>query len=249
MRLKGKKALVTGSSKGIGRCIAIGLANEGADVFVTAKEDREGLEKTLEEIRSRGVQAEGGLYDASSLEDVERVMGHVEKSLGDLDILVNNAGIIKPAPFLEISPEQFERTLKTHLFGTFYHMQAALKRFMVPKKSGKIINLAAPAALRGFFGVADYASAKGGIIALTKNVAKELIPFNVQVNAIVPIAESRMTKALVEYYSGQFGDPEGQKLKGLPKPDRLIGTFVYFASPDSDYVTGQVLAADGGMLC
>ncbi|MBW6504726.1 SDR family oxidoreductase [bacterium] len=169
--------------------------------------------------------------------------------MGTLDILVNNAGTIRPTPFWEISPEQFEQTIRTHLFGTFYHMQEALKRFMMPRKFGKIINLAAPAALRGSFGVADYASAKGGIIALTRNAAKELVSFNIQVNAVVPVAETRMTVALSGYYAKQFGMEEGRRLEGLPGTDRLVGTFVYFAGADSDYVTGQVLAADGGMLC
>jgi 3-oxoacyl-[acyl-carrier protein] reductase len=225
------------------------LANEGADLYLSAKEDQNGLEKALAEIRALGMRAKGGLYDASKVEDVERLMEDLQRHFETLDILINNAGIIKPMPLWEISSEQFERTLRTHLFGTFYHMQAAIKRFMMPKKSGKIINLAAPAALRGSFGVADYATAKGGIIALTKNAAKELIPFNIQVNAIVPVAETRMTKALLGYYNQQFGEHEGQILKGLSKADKLIGTFVYFASSDSDYVTGQVLAADGGMLC
>lgn len=249
MRLAGKKALITGASKGIGRSVALGFAREGADVFLTAKEDEAGLAEALKEARAFGVKAEGGLYDAASLEKVRSLMDDIGSSMGTLDILVNNAGTIRPTPFWEISPEQFEQTIRTHLFGTFYHMQEALKRFMMPRKCGKIINLAAPAALRGSFGVADYASAKGGIIALTRNAAKELVSFNIQVNAVVPVAETRMTKALSGYYAKQFGLEEGRRLEGLPETDRLVGTFVYFAGADSDYVTGQLLAADGGMLC
>jgi len=101
----------------------------------------------------------------------------------------------------------------------------------------------------GFLGVADYATAKGGIVALTKNAAKELVPFNIQVNAVVPIAETRMTEVLSGYYAKRFGIEEGKKLDALPETGKLVGTFVYFASSDSDYVTGQVLAADGGMFC
>jgi 3-oxoacyl-[acyl-carrier protein] reductase len=176
-------------------------------------------------------------------------MDEIQATMGRLDVLINNAGVIRPTPLLEISPSQFEHTVRTHLFGAFYHMREALLRFMVPAKSGKIINLAAPAALRGSFGVADYASAKGGIIALTKNAAKELAPLNIQVNAIVPIPKSRMTDSLAEYYAGQFGEAEGKRLQDLPAASRLSSLFVYFASTDSDYVTGQVVAADGGMLC
>jgi 3-oxoacyl-[acyl-carrier protein] reductase len=246
MRLKNKKALITGASKGIGKSVALGFAKEGADIFITAQKDIDGLNETIEEAKKLGVKAIGGLYDASNFKDVERLMDDVEKSFGCLDILVNNAGIIKPTPFLEINPEQFEKTLKVHLFGTYYHTWLVAKRFMVPKKSGKIINLAAPAAFRGYIGVVDYATAKGGIAAFTKNVAKELLPYNIQVNAVVPVAESRMTKDLSVFYSKQYGAEVGKRLASLPSPDNLIGTFLFFASSDSDYVTGQFLTADGG---
>lgn len=248
MRLSGKKALVTGASRGIGRSAALGYAREGADLFLTAREDKEGLAKTVEDARAFGVKAAGGLYNAASLEDVRRLMDDVQSKMGGLDILVNNAGIIRPTPFLEISPEQFEKTVRTHLFGTFYHTQEALRRFMVPAKSGKIINLSAPAAFQGSHGVADYASAKGGIAAFTRNVAKELAPLNIQVNAVVPVAKTRMTEALAVYYAGAFGAEAGKRLEELPDTERLVGIFVYFACADSDYVTGQVVAADGGML-
>jgi len=247
MRLKGKIALITGSSKGIGRAVAIGFAKEGANLFLTAKDDRQGLEATLEEVRSLGVRGEGGPYDAANFKDVEKLMDDIERTYGALDVLVNNAGIINPAPFWELHPEQFEKTVRTHLFGTYYHTWTATKRFMIPKSSGKVVNLAAPAAFRGFFGVVDYASAKGGIVAFTKNVAHELVPYNIQVKAVVPVAETRMTDALSDFYADRFGAAEGKRLQNLPKAERLVGTFVYFASPDSDYVTGQVVAADGGM--
>jgi len=119
---------------------------------------------------------------------------------------------------------------------------------MVPAKSGKIINLSAPAAFQGFYGVVDYASAKGGIAAFTKNVAKEFAALNIQVNAVIPVAKTRMTDALVDYYTATLGAEAGKRLAALPDTDRLIGIFVYFASADSDYVTGQVVAADGGMF-
>ncbi|GKT07142.1 SDR family NAD(P)-dependent oxidoreductase [Desulforhabdus sp. TSK] len=248
MRLSGKKALVTGASRGIGRSVALGYAREGADLFLTAREDKEGLAKTVEDARAFGVKAAGGLYNAASLEDVSRLMDDVQSKMGGLDVLVNNAGIIRPTPFLEISPEQFEKTVRTHLFGTFYHTQEAVRRFMIPAKSGKIINLSAPAALRGSYGVVDYASAKGGIAAFTRNVAKELAPLNIQVNAVVPVAKTRMTEALAVYYAGEFGAEAGKRLEELSDTERLVGIFVYFACADSDYVTGQVVAADGGML-
>ncbi len=118
------------------------------------------------------------------------------------------------------------------------------RRFLQSKRSGKIINVTAPSAIRASSGVADYAAAKGGIIAFTKNAAKELAPLNIQVNAVLPVAQSRMTAALDEYNRRQIG-PEAT-LRQHPSPDVLAATFIFFASADSDYVTGQMLAADGG---
>jgi len=109
MRLKGKKALITGASKGIGRAVAIGFARQGADIFLTAKEDKQGLDEVLKEIRGLEVQGEGGLYDAANFNDVQKLMDDIERSFGTLDILVNNAGIIKPTPFVDLNPEQFEK--------------------------------------------------------------------------------------------------------------------------------------------
>lgn len=248
MRLKNKKALITGASKGIGKSVALGFAREGVDIFITAQKDIDGLNETIEDAKKLGVKAIGGLYDASNFKDVERLMNSVENSFGTIDILVNNAGIIKPKLFLDLQPEQFEKTLKVHLFGTYYHTWLAVKKFMIPKKYGKIINLAAPAAFKGYIGVVDYASAKGGIAAFTKNVAKELLSYNIQVNAVVPIAESRMTRDLTNFYSKQFGAEIGARLATLPTPDNLVGTFLFFASSESDYVTGQILTADGGWV-
>ena len=172
----------------------------------------------------------------------DRIASH----FGTLDIVVNNAGTIRPMPLLEITPEQWERTLRTHLHGTFYCTVEMVRRFLAPKRSGKIINVTAPSAIRGSSGVADYASAKGGIIAFTKNAAKELAPLNIQVNAVLPVARSRMTEALAEYRGRLFGEEAAATLKSHPSPDVLAATFLFFAAGDSDYVTGQVLAADGG---
>ena len=148
-------------------------------------------------------------------------------------------------PLLEITPEQWERVLRTHLYGTFYCTVEMVRRFLASKRSGKIINVTAPSAIRASSGVTDYASAKGGIIAFTKNAAKELAPLNIQVNAVLPVAESRMTAALDEYNRRLLG-PEAPR-RNHPSPDVLAATYLFFASADSDYVTGQVLTADGGV--
>lgn len=244
MKLENKVALITGASKGIGKAVAEGFAKEGANLYLVAHKDKKGLNEVMESCKSKGATVNGGLFDVGNYTEVERLMEEVEKVNGGVDILVNNAGIIKPTPFLEITPQQWDAVIKTHLYGTFYCTTETVRRFMKDKKSGKIINLCAPAAERGSIGVADYASAKGGIYSFTKNAAKELLEDNVQVNAILPVAKTRMTDSLSEFY----GD-EGERLIHLSDPTVLVPSFVFFASEDSDYVTGQILTADGGMMC
>jgi 3-oxoacyl-[acyl-carrier protein] reductase len=198
----------------------------------------------MENCKSKGVTVNGGFFDVGNYTEIERMMEEVGKIFGGVDILVNNAGIIKPTPFLEISPQQWDEVIKTHLYGTFYCTTETVRRFMKDKRRGKIINLCAPAAVRGSIGVADYASAKGGIYAFTKNVARELLVYNIQVNAILPVAKPRMTDSLAEFHGA-----EGEYLFHLADPSVLVPSFVFFASEESDYVTGQVLTVDGGMMC
>ena len=244
MRLENKIALITGASKGIGKAVAEGFAKEGAHLYLVGHKDKKGLNEVMESCRSKGVTVNGGLFDVGNYREVERLIEEVGKTFGGVDILVNNAGIIKPTPFLEISPQQWDDVIKTHLYGTFYCTIETVRRFMKGKRRGKIINLCAPAAVRGSIGVADYASAKGGIYAFTKNVARELLVYNIQVNAILPVARTRMTDALAEFHG-----PEGERFFHLADPTVLVPSFIFFASEDSDYVTGQVLTVDGGMMC
>ena len=246
MKLKGKVALITGASRGIGRSVAKGFAREGAKVFLVAHRDEKALKQTIRNIKDFGAEAEGGLFDVGDHEEVRRIADAIESRFGTLDIVINNAGIIRPTPILEITPEQWERTIRTHLHGTFHCTVEMVNRFMKEKRSGKIVNVAAAAALRGYYGVADYASAKGGIISFTLNAAKELLRYNIQVNVIVPVARSRMIDSLAEYYGGKFGATAGGKIKNVAPPEALVPSFLFFASGDSDYVTGQVLTADGG---
>jgi 3-oxoacyl-[acyl-carrier protein] reductase len=244
MRLKNKVAVVTGASRGIGKVVSIGFAKEGADLYLVGHEDRDSLNDVMETCKGLAVKVDGGLFDVGNYEEVRTIVRNVEDTFGNVDVLVNNAGIIKPTPFLEISPQQWDRVIKTHLYGTFYCTIELVKRFMKDKKRGKIINVCAPAALRGSMGVTDYASAKGAIYSFTKNVARELLSHNIQVNAILPIAKTRMTDALADFYG-----KEGERLLNLPDPKELVPSFVFLASSDSDYVTGQILTADGGVMC
>src|SRR5215472_9147543 len=248
MKLKGKVALITGASRGIGRSVAFGFAREGARLYLVGYTDEGALRETLDALRQAGAEAEGGLFDVGSQPDVTRIADALERRYGTLDVLVNNAGNIAPTPLLEITPEQWDRTVRTHLYGTFYCTVEMVRRFLKPKRAGKIVNVTAPSALRGSNGVADYASAKGGIIAFTRNAARELLPFNIQVNAVLPVAHSRMTDALAEFHARFSSEDTAARLRNLAPPDVLLPVFLFLASSDSDYVTGQVIGADGGLL-
>jgi 3-oxoacyl-[acyl-carrier protein] reductase len=248
MKLSGKVALITGASRGIGRSVAEAFAREGASLFLVGHTDEEALRQTLAEIRKSGTEVEGDLFDVGSYPEVERIADAIGRRYGTLDIVINNAGNIAPTPLLEITPEQWEKTIRTHLHGTFYCTVEMVRRFLKPKRSGKIVNVTAPSAVRGSHGLADYASAKGGIIAFTRNAARELLPLNIQVNAVLPVARSRMTDALAEHYASFVGEEIATMLRNLPSPEVVLPSFLFLASSDSDYVSGQVLAADGGLL-
>lgn len=240
-RLAGKKILVTGASRGIGRSVALAFAHEGARVFAAGHRDQAALDAVLRELHGAGSDAAGGLFDVGDPAAVRALGSEINHAFGTLDVVVNNAGIITPTNFLEITPEQWERTLRVHLNGTFFVMQEMVRRFFVPQGHGKVINVAAQSAIRASTGLADYASAKGGILSLTRNAARELAPLNVQVNAVLPVARTRMTDALAVHRPA-----DAERLHKLAPADRVPGTFLFLASSDSDYVSGQIIGADGG---
>jgi NAD(P)-dependent dehydrogenase (short-subunit alcohol dehydrogenase family) len=250
MRLHDKVAIITGGSRGIGRAVAVTFAREGAKVAVVGVSDQQALTEVAHEIAALGKTGQEALAlrtDVSQQVEVERLVQQVSERWGRIDILVNNAGIIHPSKLEEISATQWSATLAVHLTGTFLCTQAVLP-VMKAHGGGKIINVAAPSALRGSFGVADYAAAKGGIIAFTRNAASELKAHNIQVNCISPVAETRMTEALFAFRRQHLSEPVatfGQARRA--EPEAVAPAFVFFACADSDYITGQVLAVDGGL--
>ncbi len=237
-RLDGQVAIVTGASRGIGRSVALAFAREGARVAITAATDRDTLEKTEREIGAVGMGVIAMIADVARRADVDRLVQAIVAKWGRIDILVNNAGILRLAPLENISEERWDETLGVHLKGTFNCTQAVMP-FMKQQRKGKIINLAAPSALRASFGVADYAAAKGGVIAFTRNAANELKAYNIQVNCISPTANTRMTEALTDFRREQLGIPRRER--EFISPDAIAPAFVFFASSDSDYVSGQLL--------
>lgn len=247
MRLLNKVAVITGGSRGIGRAVALAFAREGARVAVVGAHDPTALAQVVDEITTLGKDASALTADVSQRAQVDRMIQQVLDRWGRIDVLVNNAGIIHPTRLEEISETQWQETLAVHLTGTFHGIQGVVPT-MKAQGGGKIINVAAPSALRGSFGVADYAAAKGGIIALTRNAASELKPYNVQVNCISPVAETRMTDTLFAFRRQHLGDIVATFGNAkLVQPEAVAPAFVFFACADADYISGQILAVDGGL--
>jgi 3-oxoacyl-[acyl-carrier protein] reductase len=214
------------------------FAREGARVAIAAVKDREALEKTEREIAEVGSECIALLADVARRGEIDRLVQAVLAKWGRIDVLVNNAGILRLAPLENISEERWDDTLAVHLKGTFNCTQAVIP-IMKQQKKGKIINIAAPSALRGSFGVADYAAAKGGIIALTKNAASELKAHNIQVNCISPVADTRLTEELTKFRREQLGI--ARRDREFVPPEAIAPAFLFFATADSDYVSGQLI--------
>jgi NAD(P)-dependent dehydrogenase (short-subunit alcohol dehydrogenase family) len=237
-RLDGQVSIITGGSRGIGRAVALKFADEGARVAVVAAHDREALRQIEEEIAVLGGDSIAMLADVSRRGDVEGVVQSVLTQWGRIDVLVNNAGILRLGSLESISEERWEETLAVHLKGTFHCTQAVIP-IMKQQRKGKIINIAAPSALRGSFGVADYAAAKGGIIAFTKNAASELSAYNIQVNCISPVADTRMTEELTKFRREALGI--ARREREFVAPEVIAPAFLFFATADSDLVSGQMI--------
>jgi 3-oxoacyl-[acyl-carrier protein] reductase len=232
-RLDGQVAIVTGGSRGIGRAVALEFAREGARIAIAAVKDQSALQKVEGEIVALGRESIGMLANVARRGEFDRLVQAVLAKWGRIDVLVNNAGVLQLAPLENISEERWDDTLAVHLKGTFNCIQAVIP-FMKQQKKGKIINIAAPSALRGSFGVADYAAAKGGIIA-----ASELKPHNIQVNCISPVADTRLTEELTKFRREHLGIPRRQR--EYIAPEAIAPAFLFFATADSDYVSGQLI--------
>lgn len=237
-RLAGQVAIITGGSRGIGRAVALLFAREGAHAAISASHDRVALRAVEAEIGALSGETIAMVADVARRGDFDRVVQAVLAKWGRVDILVNNAGILRLGPLESISEERWDETIAVHLKGTFNCTQAVLP-IMKQQRKGKIINIAAPSALRGSFGVADYAAAKGGIIAFTKNAANELKSYNIQVNCISPVADTRMTEELTKFRREHMG--VARRDREFVPPEAIAPAFLFFATADSDYVSGQLI--------
>ncbi len=248
MRLKDKKAIVTGSGRGIGRAVAIAFAKEGADVLINYHSNDAAAKEVAAEIEKLGRKAVIVKADVSSYKDAYNMVDVAIKELGGLDILVNNAGMSKPSLLLKMTEEDWDKIINIHLKGTFNCTQAAAK-YMAEKKYGRIINVISTAGIYGTIGQINYASAKAGIIGFTKSASRELGKYNITVNAICPgITETDMTQKirtdekLKQIYLSRI------QLGRFCTPEEIAPAFVFLASDEASYITGQILGVDGGYI-
>ena len=245
-RLIDQVAIITGAGNGIGRSIALGLAQQGAHICI-ADIDPVGARQTAqqaEKLKRRAITVES---DVSRPEEAQRLVEETMRAFGRVDILVNNAGIARYCPFLEYPAEDWRRTLEVNLGGYFFCAQAAARQ-MIARKKGKIINISSVLAETAMPHTVAYAATKGGVASLTRILALELAPHGINVNAIGPgpILTTMAQKNLREKdrVAREAMIPMGRY--GLPED--LVGPAVFLASRDSDYVTGQTLYVDGGFL-
>jgi len=255
--LSGKGAVVTGGAIGIGRAVALRLAEAGASVMI-ADIDREAGAKTAEEIEAAGGKAQAMVADASSAADARKMMQAAVEAFGRLDILVNNAGIYPFAPLLEASKELWDQVLGLNLEGTFLCSQAAAQEMIKAGRGGKIVNMASTDAFKSHGATAHYSASKGGVVMLTKALALELAPHGILVNCVAPggvlTPGTAKTREIISQPMGVTPDQiiEGftqrVPLQRMAEPDDIAKVVLFLVSGASDYMTGDAVLVDGGYL-
>jgi 3-oxoacyl-[acyl-carrier protein] reductase len=245
MKLKDKRCIVTGGTRGIGKAIVMELAANGCNVVFTYQSSEEAAKKVEEEASKFGVKVLSLKADASVLSEAEKTVSFALENMGGLDILVNNAGITKDNLLLRMSEEDFDRVIAANLKSVFNYTKVSVKP-MMNQRYGKIINIASVVALIGNPGQTNYVASKAGVIGFTKSAAKELASRNITVNAVAPgFISSDMTEKLNEKQKEAI---LGQvPLKKIGTAEDVAKTVVFLASSDADYITGQVISVDGGM--
>jgi len=247
--LKGKIALITGGTHGLGMSIAVGLANAGAKIVINDL-SAEKLENAKKEYKIKGVDISTYLFDVTNEGAVDKGITAIENEVGPVDILVNNAGIIRRIPLLEMEVNDFELVMKIDVTGPFVMSKRVVKSMVDRKKGGKIINMCSMMSEVGRHGVGAYAAAKGGLKMLTKNMAVEWARYGVQVNGIAPGYFATEQTAPIRVDGHPFNEliMTRTPMSRWGEPDELQGTAVYLASKASDFVTGILIYVDGGML-
>ena len=247
--LKNRTALITGGSRGLGLEFAEGLAEAGAKVWLSARREQ-WLTPALEALTAKGFTAQGAICDVTNPEDVNKSVDACMKAFESLDILINNAGVSWSAPAEDMPYDKWRMVLDTNLTGAFLFSQAAAKKSMIPNQYGRIVNVASIAGLKGVMpsGIhyAGYVASKGGLIALTRELAAKWAPYNIRVNAISPgFFPSRMTKDIIEE-RGEDAMSTGTPMRRIGREGELKGVGVFLAGDASNFITGQNIVVDGG---
>lgn len=247
MKLENKVAVVTGAGKGIGKAVAIALAKAGADVLVNDL-NLENANKTLAEIESLGQKGLAVSADISQHDQTKAMVEAARDTLGSVDILINNAGVSKPSMLVNMKEDDWDLVVNVHLKGIFNTSQAAA-RIMKSQGWGRIINVVSTAGIFGTIGQINYASAKAGVVGFTKSAARELGRNGINVNAVCPgITKTDMTQklqedqALCDLYKSRI------QLGRFAEIEEIVPIFVFLASDNAGYITGQVLGVDGGYI-
>ena len=244
--IKNKNAVITGATRGIGREIAITLAKNGANIAINYRKENEELNSLVNELKELGVDVFTKKCDVSNGEEVDEFIKESKMSLGSIDILVNNAGITKDGLILRMKENDFDSVIDVNLKGVFNTTKAA-SGIMMKQRYGKIINISSVVGLSGNAGQCNYAASKAGVIGFSKSIARELATRNVNVNVVAPgYINTDMTKDLPEKIKENI--IQSIPMKKIGEPKEVANLVLFLASELSDYITGQVISVDGGMV-
>ena len=247
--LDGKAALVTGGDRGIGRDVAIRLSQEGADVAIVYRANREGADQVVREIERSGRRSVAIQADVGRVADAQRLISESAAHLSKLSILVNNAGVEKNAPFWEVSEEDFDHVLNTNLKGLFFVTQALVRYLMEAKRGGKIINISSVHEELPFPHFAPYCASKGGVKMITRTLAIELAPMGITVNSVTPGAiKTPINQELLNDPTKLEAVLRNIPLHRLGEPSDVAGVVAFLACADADYITGASIVVDGGLM-
>ena len=241
-----KVAMITGATRGIGKQIALTLANEGYNIVLNYRTENDELKQLKNEIESKNVKCLAVQGDVTNFEDCKQMIESAIKEFGKIDVLVNNAGITKDMLLARMKEEDFKQVIDVNLVGTF-NMTKNVISYMMKARNGKIINISSVVGIEGNAGQTNYSASKAGIIGFTKSLAKEVASRNILVNAVAPgLIETNMTDVLKQEVKDEIA--KNIPLKRMGTPQDVANVVKFLASEDSSYITGQVISVDGGMI-
>ncbi len=241
-----KVAMITGATRGIGKQIALTLANEGYNIVLNYRTENDELKQLKNEIESKNVKCLAVQGDVTNFEDCKQMIESTIEEFGKIDVLVNNAGITKDMLLARMKEEDFKQVIDVNLVGTF-NMTKNVISYMMKARNGKIINISSVVGIAGNAGQTNYSASKAGIIGFTKSLAKEVASRNILVNAVAPgFIETNMTDVLKQEVKDEIA--KNIPLKRMGTPQDVANVVKFLASEDSSYITGQVISVDGGMI-